>query len=364
MSRSFPGGVRAVDGVDLEVADGAFLTIVGPSGSGKTTLLRLIAGLEAADGGSIRIGGRSVGDLGPRARDVAMVFQDSALMPHLTVFENLAFGLRARRRPAREIAASVGAMAAMLELDGHLGRHPATLSGGQRRRVALGRALVRRPAVLLLDEPLAALDAPLRASARGDLAELHRRLGTTTLLVTHDQAEALALGDRVAVLDRGRVAQVGPPAEVYDRPASRFVAEFVGSPPASILPASIEVREGRLRLTIADADLVLSLPESAAWTVPLAARGSGPIDLGLRPEFVRVDDGQADPAGMPAVTARVDRLEPLGHETWATLALGPRTLRARLDPRRSIAVGDRVRVRLDLARALWFDPGSGAILGP
>jgi len=326
IGKAFAGGVEAIAGVDLAVADGEFLAVVGPSGSGKSTLLRLIAGLEAPTSGAIRIGGRAADRLAPRERDVAMVFQDPAPYPHLSVFENLAFGLRARGAPRPEIPGRVEEVAAMLGLSDCLGRRPAALSGGQRQRVALGRALARRPGILLLDEPFASLDAPLRAAIRADLADLQRRLMTTTILVTHDQAEALALGDRVAVLDCGRLAQVGTPSDVYDRPASKSVAAFVGSPPMSFLPAPA---------------------------------GSLGVVLGLRAEDVRlVEPGEAAaPPGTPDLLATVRRLEPRGHETIAALDLDGHMLAARFPASRRTRIGETVVVRLDLARASWFDAG-------
>lgn len=227
LSKTFPGEVTAVADLDLCVADGEFLVLVGPSGCGKTTTLRLIAGLEDATGGTIRIGGRPVDRLPPRDRDVAMVFQSYALYPHLTVFDNMAFALRRRRTPRKEIADRVAWAADLLGLEGLLGRRPSALSGGQRQRVALGRAIVRRPAVFLLDEPLANLDARLRADTRAELKRLHRKLAATMIYVTHDQEEAMTLGDRIAVMQGGRIQQCGSPLTVYDRPANRFVADFV-----------------------------------------------------------------------------------------------------------------------------------------
>jgi len=353
----FAGGIEALVGVDLAVAEGDFLVILGPSGSGKSTLLRLVAGLDSPSSGSIRIDGRPAAGLAPRDRGVGMVFQDPAPYPHLNVFENLAFGLRARRVPAAEIAAKVGETAALLRLADCLDRRPATLSGGQRQRVALGRSLARRPGLLLLDEPLSNLDAPLRASIRGDLLDLHRRLGTTTILVTHDQAEALALGDRVAVLDRGRLAQVGPPGEVHDRPASRFVAGFLGFPPMSFLGGSIEAAGGSL--LVRTADVAAAVPDDAPWAAPLRRRGPGPLEIGLRAEQLRPigKEEVGDTPGFLDLWGLVDRLEFAGHEVIATLdARQPAPLRMRLAPGHPLRVGQALAVRLDLSRASWFDP--------
>ncbi len=224
------GAVQVLHGVDLDVGDGEFLVLVGPSGCGKSTLLRCIAGLEATSGGDLHIGGRRVNDLAPRDRDVAMVFQSYALYPHMTVRQNMEFGLKVRRTPGAEIEARVAEAASMLGLDPYLDRFPKALSGGQRQRVAMGRAIVRRPSVFLFDEPLSNLDAALRAKMRVELKRLHRTLGTTIIYVTHDQVEALTLADRILVLDAGVVQQVGTPAELFDTPANRFVAGFLGHP--------------------------------------------------------------------------------------------------------------------------------------
>ena len=362
VGRSYPRGVEALAGVDLAVAGGEFLVILGPSGSGKSTLLRLVAGLEPPTAGSIRIDGRAVDALPPRDRGVGMVFQDPAPYPHLNVFDNLAFGLRARRVTAAETKARVAEMAELLRLSDCLDRRPAALSGGQRQRVALGRALAPRPGLLLLDEPLSNLDAPLRASIRADLADLHRRLGTTTILVTHDQAEALALGDRVAVLDRGRLAQVGPPGELYGRPATRFVAGFLGSPPMAFLTGLIELEGGSL--SIRAGDLIASVPEDAPWAGPLRRFGPGPVEIGLRAEHLRPVRPGVEGEG-PGVLDRwglVDRLEFAGHEAIATLEVGPARLAMRLPPGHGVRVGQALGVRIDLARASWFDP-DGRLLG-
>jgi ABC-type sugar transport system ATPase subunit len=364
VAKVFPGEFVAIHPLDLTIEEGALFVIVGPSGSGKSTLLRLIAGLEPLSSGSLWIDGRRADGLPPRDRDLSMVFQTPVVYPHLSVFENLAFGLRARRVPRAEVSRGVAEAAAMLGLTGRLDRRPATLSGGERQRVALGRALARRPRLLLLDEPFSSLDAPLRLALRAALGDLHRRLGTTMIHVTHDQAEALALGTRVAVLEAGRIVQAGAPLDVYDRPASRFVGEFLGSPPMNVLPCRVEATASGLRLG------VVGTPDDAGWTIPEAAaearrlRQAGPIpgrvDLGIRAEHIRVLDG---PTEGPFVTqARVRRVEPLGHETLVTLALGPHPLTLRLSPRAATAAGASVTVALDPARIVWFDPESGRAL--
>lgn len=239
LGKVYPGGNRAVDGVDLDIADGEFVVLVGPSGCGKSTLLRMIAGLETITEGTVAIGGRVVNEVEPADRDIAMVFQNYALYPHMTVRANLAYGLKNRRTPAPEIARRVAEAARMLELAPYLDRRPRELSGGQRQRVAMGRAIVREPAAFLFDEPLSNLDAKLRGAMRLEIKALQRRLRTTSVYVTHDQVEAMTLADRLVVLNGGRVEQIGTPLEVYRRPASVFVAGFIGAPPMNLLPAEV-----------------------------------------------------------------------------------------------------------------------------
>jgi ABC-type sugar transport system ATPase subunit len=283
LEKVYPGGVVALADFSLEVADGELVALVGPSGCGKSTVLRLLAGLEVPTAGVIRIGGRDVGALPPQARNVAMVFQDYALYPHLSVRENLAFPLKMRGMRANERAERVARVAELLSLGALLERAPRQLSGGERQRVAMGRALVREPAAFLLDEPLSNLDAKLRVQVRAEIAELRRRAPTTMLYVTHDQVEALTLGDRVAVLERGRLQQVATPAELYEKPANRFVAGFVGSPPMNFAPAR--------------------------W-LPGAGAADG-AEAGVRPEAVAV----VAPGAAGALGATVVQVEALGHET-------------------------------------------------
>ena len=281
--KEFPGGTVAVNDLSLEIADGEFMIFVGPSGCGKTTALRMIAGLEKITSGTIRIGDHVINDDSPRDRDIAMVFQNYALYPHMTVYKNLAFGLKERKMPKDEIAIRVNGVSAMLGIDDLLKRRPAQLSGGQRQRVAMGRALVREPKAFLMDEPLSNLDAKLRVQVRGDLKRLHQRLGITTIYVTHDQVEAMTLGERVAVLSNGVLQQLGAPQEVYDHPVNLFVAGFIGSPPMNLLRATAlgEVATaGDLVLPIPgvpDGDVVLGLATRAP-----AARGRRPTGHGVR----------------------------------------------------------------------------------
>jgi sn-glycerol 3-phosphate transport system ATP-binding protein len=291
VSRRF-GDVQALRGLDLTVGDGEFLILVGPSGCGKSTALRLLAGLDKPTSGEILIGGQSVTRLGPGERDIAMVFQNYALYPHMSVFQNLAYGLRQRRTPRAEVDRRVRETAALLDIDELLDRKPGQLSGGQRQRVAMGRALVRRPQAFLLDEPLSNLDAKLRTQVRGDLKRLHRELPVTSIYVTHDQVEAMTLGDRICVMSRGEVQQIGSTDDIYNRPANTFVAGFMGSPPMNLVLG--EVRGGRAR--VGGAELA---------DAPAADR---PVTVGFRPEDLHV----VGPSDAGAVPARIDFCEPLG----------------------------------------------------
>jgi ABC-type sugar transport system ATPase subunit len=299
------GETRVLERVDLDVADGEYIVLLGKSGCGKSTLLRCIAGLETITSGDLFIGDRRVNDVSPRDRDVAMVFQSYALYPHMTVRENMAFALRVKGRPDAEIAAAVEQAAQMLDLGHLLDRLPAQLSGGQRQRVAMGRAIVRRPAVFLFDEPLSNLDAALRGHMRVELKRLHRRLGATILHVTHDQVEAMTLADRMVILDKGVVQQIGTPSEVYERPANTFVARFIGAPSMNLIPA---VGQG-------DRSLLDGLG------APVAVSGSGAYTLGVRPNDVRLGEGP--------LTGTIDVVEALGDETIVHLDLGPHRLVAR-----------------------------------
>ena len=272
VTRSYPGGVTALKGLNLTVADGEFLILVGPSGCGKSTALRLLAGLDKPSSGEIRIGGTVVNDLGPGQRDIAMVFQNYALYPHMTVYRNLAYGLKQRKTPRAEIDRRVRETAELLEIGGLLDRKPGQLSGGQRQRVAMGRALVREPQAFLLDEPLSNLDAKLRNQVRGDLKRLHREVPVTSLYVTHDQVEAMTLGDRLCVMAGGEVQQIGTTDEVYNHPANTFVAAFMGSPPMNLMPG--EVRSGVLQVAGAELSTVPcpdSVSSNAAITVLMAS---------------------------------------------------------------------------------------------
>ena len=357
VSKDYPGGVTAVREACLDVADREFVALVGPSGCGKSTTLRMIAGLEEATRGDIRIDGRRVNDVPPRDRDLAMVFQNYALYPHMTVAENLSFGLRLRRVPRDEIDRRVRETAALLGIADLLGRRPRALSGGQRQRVALGRAIVRRPRAFLFDEPLSNLDARMRVQMRVEISRLHRRLDATMIYVTHDQIEAMTMGDRVVVMKDGVIHQAGPPLEIYDRPADRFVAGFIGSPPMNFIDGRIASREGGPWFEAEG--IALRVPAAVAGRVALPAAGAA-VAFGIRPEALEIREG---PAGAGAgMEAGVDVVETLGADTLVHAQAGPHRLVARSSAR--IAGGAR-RVALvpDAARWHFFDSETGRHLG-
>jgi multiple sugar transport system ATP-binding protein len=370
VTKVFPGGVKAVDDVSLTVRDGEFIVLVGPSGCGKSTLLRMIAGLEDVTAGAIRIGDRNVTRLEPRQRDIAMVFQNYALYPHMNVRDNLAYGLKMRKTPKRDIGRRVDEVARMLGLEQLLDRRPGALSGGQRQRVAMGRAIVREPAAFLMDEPLSNLDAKLRVGMRAELARLHERLGTTTVYVTHDQVEAMTLGQRVAVMRDGRVQQVDVPQVLYAEPRNLFVAAFIGSPSMNLVHATID--DGTL--------------EFAGFRLPVARPpASRRVILGIRPEAF--EDAAFADAALPTIDVQVEVLEELGsdahvifrvdaprvetedvravsEEEEEALLADERTslFNARVDPATTARVGDRLRLAVDARKLHFFDPESGESL--
>ena len=375
VAKVYDGGVRAVDGVDLHVADGEFVVLVGPSGCGKSTLLRMIAGLEHITEGSVRIGDRDVTNAAPRDRDIAMVFQNYALYPQMKVRDNLAFGLKLRKTPKEERERRVGEVAKVLGLEELLDRKPGQLSGGQRQRVAMGRAMVREPAAYLMDEPLSNLDAKLRVSMRAELARLHERLRTTTIYVTHDQVEAMTLGEKVVVLRDGLIQQVAPPKELYDAPANLFVAAFIGSPQMNLLDAAVDgdhVVSSGLRLPV------------RSGRIPA---GMQRVILGVRPTDVRIASPDTD---VPTLSGTVAVFEDLGAEAHAIMPVdSPRVtadaalaaaetdadhdgtllagddraqFTARLDAHSGIKQGSVLTLAIDPDRIHLFDPASGAAL--
>jgi multiple sugar transport system ATP-binding protein len=345
------GPVDVVHGIDVAIADGEFIVLVGPSGCGKSTTLRMLAGLEDVSGGEILIGGRIVNEIAPRDRDIAMVFQDYALYPHMSVRDNMAFSLLYRKLPRKEIDARVRAAAEILGLTAYLDRRPRQLSGGQRQRVAMGRAIVRKPQVFLFDEPLSNLDAKLRGTMRVEMKKLHQRLGVTTVFVTHDQIEAMTLADRVVVMNAGRIEQIGTPDEVYHAPASLFVAGFIGAPTMNLLRARFEAPQA---LRLAGGDII-----------PMAAGRSetDQVVFGIRPEDVDVAEGPLPP-GSAEVRAVVEVVEPLGADTLVFTTVSGAALTARVRPGVRPAPGATITLRLDLARAHLFDAETGRAMRP
>ena len=336
------GTVQVMHGVSVDIEDGQFVVLVGPSGCGKSTLLRMIAGLEMISDGEISIGGRVVNDVMPKDRDIAMVFQSYALYPHKTVAENMGFALKIKGAPKSEIEAKVGRAAAILDLGHLLDRYPKQLSGGQRQRVAMGRAIVRDPAVFLFDEPLSNLDAKLRVAMRVEIKELHQRLGTTIVYVTHDQIEAMTMADKIVVMRDGRVEQVGAPLDLYDNPSNIFVAGFIGSPAMNFLKGKVEA-DGRRFL--ADGGARLPLPA-------VAAEPGRAVVYGIRPEHIDIGEG-----GVPA---RVSVLEPTGSETQIFARLGSDPIDAVVKDRIDVKPGDEIPLRIDPRRVHVFDGASGA----
>ncbi|WP_411034680.1 sn-glycerol-3-phosphate import ATP-binding protein UgpC [Shinella sp. BYT-45] len=338
VSKVYNGGVTAVSSVSIDIADGEFIVLVGPSGCGKSTLLRMVAGLETISRGQVAIGGRVVNEVDPADRDIAMVFQNYALYPHMTVYENLAYGLKNRRTPKAEIDARVAEAARMLELQPYLERKPRALSGGQRQRVAMGRAIVRKPSAFLFDEPLSNLDAKLRVSMRGEIKRLQRRVGTTSLYVTHDQLEAMTLADRLVVLSGGRIEQVGRPLDVYHRPATTFVASFIGSPAMNLV--SGEIHGSRLAIGPALVDLGSAVPAQGAVTV------------GLRAEDLRLHSG---PEG--ALPFRVDYVEELGAQRLVHGFVGDQPMVAATSS--EVPLPETASLSIQPSRLHFFDTAGG-----
>jgi multiple sugar transport system ATP-binding protein len=322
VDKVYDNGVQAVFDLTLRANDGEFLVLVGPSGCGKTTALRMVAGLEEISAGELKIGDRVVNKVGPRERDIAMVFQNYALYPHLNVAENIAFGLRLRKMPKDEIDQRVQWAAKMLDLTPYLARRPKELSGGQRQRVAMGRAIVRRPQAFLMDEPLSNLDAKLRVQMRADISKLQRSLETTTIYVTHDQVEAMTMGDRVAVMSLGRLQQVDTPQKLYEEPANLFVAGFIGTPPMNLLEGTLHGQNGSASVRIAGQELPLT--DQALARYP-AARGQDgrPVIVGLRSDDLHIASGRPD---LPTVPAHLELLEALGSDTMAYFRVDARAV--------------------------------------
>ncbi len=342
-----PKANQVIHGVSADISDGEFIVIVGPSGCGKSTLLRMVAGLEEISEGEISIAGRVVNDVEPADRDIAMVFQNYALYPHMSVYDNMAYGLKIAKLPKAEIEARVNKAAAILELAPYLQRTPRQLSGGQRQRVAMGRAIVRQPSAFLFDEPLSNLDAKLRAQTRLEIQKLHRELGVTSLFVTHDQVEAMTLAQRMIVMNAGRMEQIGTPEQVYGKPASSFVASFIGSPPMNLLQGQAD----GTRFTMGTAGAALSLP------LPVAAPRVGALVLGLRPEHAVIDPQGSWPL-------QVETVEMLGAERLVHGRLGGALFTLRIDATLAPPqVGETIRMSAAADRLHWFDAATGLRVG-
>jgi len=381
VDKVYEGGVHAVRDLSLEISDGEFLVLVGPSGCGKTTALRMVAGLEAITDGKISIGGRVVNDLTPKDRDIAMVFQNYALYPHLSVADNIGFGLRLRKQPKREVEQRIAWAAKLLDLTPYLARKPRELSGGQRQRVAMGRAIVRNPQVFLMDEPLSNLDAKLRVQMRAEIAKLQRELGTTTIYVTHDQIEAMTMGDRVAVMSMGVLLQVDRPQALYDEPANLFVASFIGTPPMNLFSGRIRVEGENVFAEIGPASIPVGVACLRRYGAIKAMAGKGVV-VGMRAEDLHPAESRPD---LPMLDATVELVEALGSGQQAyfhvdadpvrppgTHGAGPEdngdegiaqpNLIAHYPPRVDLRLGSRVKVAVDPGSLHFFDEETGAAL--
>ena len=352
------GSVQAVRGVDLDIPDGEFTVLVGPSGCGKSTLLRTIAELEDADSGDIEIGGEIVNHLRPRDRDVAMVFQDYALYPHMTVFGNISLSLRARRMPKPEIEERVKRVAGMLGVHTLLDRYPRQLSGGQRQRVAIGRAMVRNPRVFLFDEPLSNLDAQLRDEMRGEIKRLHQEVSTTMIYVTHDQVEAMTLADRIVLLRDGVIEQQGAPLDLFERPTTLFVAGFLGSPRMNFVKGKLERTVDGSQVKLGDGGPVLALPDRRGSKLVEGAD----VILGFRPEHVRRAAAGPVANDQARVESEIELVQPTGSRSYATFRLSGQPAIAELQTQDVSRAGERIQFDIDLRRAVLFDAGTGMAL--
>jgi multiple sugar transport system ATP-binding protein len=348
----------AVQGIDLDIADREFIVLVGPSGCGKSTTLRMIAGLEEATSGEIFIGDQLVNDVPPKDRDIAMVFQNYALYPHMTVFENMSFGLRLKKFPKQEIKQRVDAAAHILDITPLLDRRPKQLSGGQRQRVAMGRAIVRNPKVFLFDEPLSNLDAKLRVQMRTEIKKVHQKVTTTTIYVTHDQVEAMTLADRVVVMNAGRIEQIGPPNEVYHNPKTRFVAGFIGSPAMNFLPARVVNGGSNLNIRLSE---TLSLPVPAERTARYKPYVDKEVVFGLRPEDLIESRGELPP-GSAAFDVELDVVEPMGMETMVYFIVDGVEVCGRVNPMAAGNAGEQMRLIADLNHMHLIDPATDQIV--
>ncbi len=361
--KKYPGGVVAVSDVNLEIKDKEFIILVGPSGCGKSTTLRMIAGLEEISEGELYIGDRLVNDVAPKDRDIAMVFQNYALYPHMTVFENMAFGLKLRKVPKDEIARKVEEAARILDISHLLSRKPKALSGGQRQRVALGRAIVREPQVFLLDEPLSNLDAKLRAQMRTEISKLHQKLGTTFIYVTHDQTEAMTMGDRIVVMKDGFVQQVDSPQNLYTNPVNQFVAGFMGSPQMNFVDAYLRKIDGKYTVEFGSEDTkttrgkkyYVEVPEAKVDDLALSELVDKEIIMGIRPEDIHDEEMFLSTAKTGIIEAEVEITEMMGAETYLYLNCEGISLTARVDPRSTARPQDTIKVAIDPNKIHIFD---------
>src|SRR5262245_37518803 len=351
--------VEAVRGIDLDIADHEFVVLVGPSGCGKSTTLRMIAGLEDISSGEVLIGGDGVNDVPPKDRDIAMVFQNYALYPHMTVFQNMSFGLRLKRYPKAEIKKRVDEAARILDITELLDRKPKQLSGGQRQRVAMGRAIVRNPKVFLFDEPLSNLDAKLRVQMRTEIKKVHQQVRTTTVYVTHDQVEAMTLADRVVVMNNGVIEQVGTPQQLYHTPCTRFVAGFIGSPAMNFIPCRLEEAAGALKVRLTDG-LAFPVPEVKA-SLYRGRADNGSLLLGLRPEHITEAHGHLEPGAVP-FEARLDVTEPMGMETLVYFGVDGTQVCGRVNPNAGAREGAPLRLAANLNNMHLIDAITGRVI--
>ncbi|WP_409188805.1 ABC transporter ATP-binding protein [Bradyrhizobium sp. RDM4] len=351
--------VEAVRGIDLDIADHEFIVLVGPSGCGKSTTLRMIAGLEDISDGDIMIGGDVVNDVPPKDRDIAMVFQNYALYPHMTVAENMSFGLRLKHYPKAEIKARVTEAARLLDITDLIDRKPKQLSGGQRQRVAMGRAIVRNPKVFLFDEPLSNLDAKLRVQMRIEIKKVHQKVRTTTVYVTHDQVEAMTLADRVVVMNKGRIEQIGTPNELYHKPATRFVAGFIGSPAMNFIPCRLEESGGNLNIRLTDR-IAFPLPPARAARYNALPRTENLL-LGIRPEHLTESHAHLEP-GVETFDTVLDVTEPMGMETLVYFGLEGTPICGRVDPNAGAKDGAPMRLAMDLNNMHLLNEATGVVL--
>ena len=352
----YPGDVTAVHDASLEINDQEFVVLVGPSGCGKSTTLRMIAGLEDISKGTISIDGKVVNDVPPKDRDIAMVFQNYALYPHMSVYDNMAFGLKLRKYPKEEIHRRVVEAAEILGITQYLDRKPKALSGGQRQRVAVGRAIVRKPKAFLFDEPLSNLDAKMRVQMRAEISKLHKSLKSTMIYVTHDQIEAMTMGDRIVVMKDGWIQQVASPLDIYNHPANQFVAGFIGSPPMNFFNGKIAVGPGK---AVRFDEGTFSFDVPVVMNETLAALNGKPVVMGIRPE--NMDEASGDSKG-PVIEAKVEVIEMMGSEVYLYANTGKSTFTARVAPTCQRKIGDTVRIALDPAKLHFFDSESGVTL--